>query len=75
MGEMGERCPTCGHLILSHDPLIGCTERVPGTMQRMPGACECGARPVLADVLPFRSRTIRNDIESYVDENAQDEGR
>jgi hypothetical protein len=59
MGEIGERCTACGHLLVSHDPLTGCTERVPGMMERMPGACECGAQPVLADVLPFRSRSER----------------
>lgn len=60
MGENGERCAVCGHLFSAHDPVAGCTERVPGTMQRMPGACGCGAPPVLADVLPFRTRGERD---------------
>jgi hypothetical protein len=59
MGEIDERCLECGHLLVAHDPVVGCTERVPGTMERMPGACECGAKPVLADVIPFRSRAAR----------------
>jgi hypothetical protein len=29
-------------------------------MKRMPGTCDCGAPEVLADVLPFRSRTERD---------------
>jgi hypothetical protein len=61
MGELHERCTKCGHLVTSHDPGAGCTERVPGTMERMPGTCDCGAPDVLADVLPFRSRSQRDE--------------
>lgn len=60
MGDEGVRCLKCGHLSASHDPETGCTERVPGTKDRMPGPCACGAREVLADIIPFRSRTERN---------------
>jgi hypothetical protein len=60
MGEFSERCETCGHLIAAHDPVAGCQERVPGTMERMPGACGCGLPPVLADVLQFRTRSERD---------------
>jgi hypothetical protein len=28
-------------------------------MERMPGSCDCGAPEVLADVIPFRSRSER----------------
>jgi hypothetical protein len=61
LGGMGddERCPSCGHLLTTHDPVVGCTDRVPGTKDRMPGACACGAKKVLADVIPFRSRAMR----------------
>jgi hypothetical protein len=30
-------------------------------MERMPGTCDCGAPDVLADVLPFRSRSQRDE--------------
>jgi hypothetical protein len=60
MGDTHERCTKCGHLLASHEPGIGCTERVPGTMERMPGTCDCGAPEVLADVLPFRTRSERD---------------
>lgn len=72
MGDTAERCTKCGHLVASHDPQAGCTERVPGTMDRMPGACACGAPEVLADVIPFRTRNEREaarDAE-YPSENA-----
>jgi hypothetical protein len=59
MGELQARCTKCGHLLISHEP-SGCTERVPGTMERMPGTCDCGAPEVLAEVLPFRSRSERD---------------
>jgi hypothetical protein len=62
MGEFSERCTTCGHLLVAHDPESGCTERVPGTKERMPGPCGCGGRPVLADVIPFRSRAERKQL-------------
>ena len=52
----------CGHLIASHEPGVGCTEHVPGTMERMPGNCNCGAPEVLADVIPFRSRDERDAL-------------
>jgi hypothetical protein len=60
MGENMERCRACGHLIAAHDPAEGCTERVPGTKERMPGACGCGLPPILADVIPFRTRSARD---------------
>ena len=59
MGDKNDRCTKCGHWLLSHEPEAGCTERVPGTMERMPGKCNCGAPEVLADVIPFRSRSDR----------------
>lgn len=59
MGEENDRCARCGHLIASHEPGVGCSEHVPGTMKRMPGTCKCGAPEVLAAVIPFRSRTER----------------
>ncbi len=59
MGEEDGRCTRCGHLLASHEPGVGCTEHVPGTMERMPGTCNCGAPGVLADVIPFRSRDER----------------
>jgi hypothetical protein len=60
MGEFAERCTRCGHLLVAHDSEDGCSERVPGTKERMPGPCGCGGKPVLADVIPFRSRADRN---------------
>jgi hypothetical protein len=60
MRDAGDRCTKCGHLLQTHDPQVGCTERVPGTMERMPGPCTCGAPEVLADVIPFRSRIERD---------------
>jgi hypothetical protein len=30
----------------------------------MPGSCGCGAPPVLADVIPFRTRSERDAIPS-----------
>jgi hypothetical protein len=44
-------------MLQSHEPI--CTERVPGTMERMPGTCNCGAPEVLAEVIQFRSRSQR----------------
>jgi hypothetical protein len=57
-----------------HDPATGCTERVPGTKERMPGACGCGTPPVLADVLPFRTRSARDlePIEAPSEEHTND---
>ena len=60
MGENIDRCGVCAHLVAAHDPAVGCTERVPGTKERMPGPCGCGSPPVLADILPFRTRSARN---------------
>jgi hypothetical protein len=60
MGETHDRCLECGHLLLSHETGTGCTERVPGTMARMPGTCDCGSPEVLADVIPFRTRSERD---------------
>ena len=60
MGDGQDRCVKCGHLLEAHVPGVGCTDRVPGTMERMPGTCDCGAPEVLADVLPFRSRDERD---------------
>jgi len=60
MADDFERCATCGHLLTSHDPQVGCTEHVPGTLERIPGPCGCGAPEVLADVIPFRSRSERD---------------
>jgi hypothetical protein len=71
MGELGERCKTCGHLLAVHDALTGCSDRVPGTMDRMPGSCGCGAPPVLADVIPFRTRSERDAIPSEYPEEPQ----
>jgi hypothetical protein len=62
MGGINERCTKCGHLLASHAPDVGCTDRVPGTMERMPGACGCGAPEVLADVIPFRTRSQRDAL-------------
>ena len=59
MGDDNDRCNACGHPLSAHDPHAGCTDRVPGTMERMPGACACGAKKALADVIPFRSRAAR----------------
>lgn len=60
MGDRDDHCADCGHLLESHEPGLGCTERVPGTMERMPGTCDCGAPEVLANIIPFRSRNERN---------------
>jgi hypothetical protein len=60
MGDSYDRCTDCGHLLVSHEPGVGCSERVPGTMERMPGTCGCGAPQILADILPFRSRNDRD---------------
>jgi hypothetical protein len=59
MGDNDERCMKCRHPVTSHAPETGCSERVPGTLERMPGPCNCGATGVLADVIPFRSRNER----------------
>jgi hypothetical protein len=63
MGENMERCARCRHPLASHEPVRGCTERVPGTRDRIPGPCGCGgAGSTTADVLPFRRRrTIEDD--------------
>jgi hypothetical protein len=57
-----------------HDAAAGCTERVPGTKERMPGACGCGTPPVLADVIPFRPRSVRDQtpIEPPSEERTDD---
>jgi hypothetical protein len=58
MGDTNERCTKCGHPAASHKSGV-CIERVPGTMERMPGPCNCGVPPVLAEVIPFRARNER----------------
>jgi len=62
MGGINEHCTKCGHLLASHAPDVGCTHHVPGTIERMPGACGCGAPEVLADVIPFRTRSQRDAL-------------
>jgi hypothetical protein len=56
MGENDERCTICRHPVASHEPGVGCTERVPGMRERIPGPCGCGAGVLTADILPFRRR-------------------
>jgi hypothetical protein len=58
MGENKERCGACGHPVASHEPGVGCTERVPGMRDRIPGPCGCGAGVLTADILPFRRRSL-----------------
>jgi hypothetical protein len=58
MGENNERCTQCGHPVASHEPGVGCTERVPGMRDRIPGPCGCGTGVLSADILPFRRRPV-----------------
>jgi hypothetical protein len=59
MGENTERCGRCRHPLAVHDPATGCTDRVPGTRDRIPGLCGCeGPGTGTADVLPFRRRRL-----------------